>query len=161
MKVEIWVELWENWTKEYLRFRLLLGTILLLSIQLFSVIGYLNFSDYSDYNINLHNFRNPEKFLNYRQKLPIWSQKEDIMQSMLQNQVTIITGETGSGKTTQVPQFVLDHAVDHNSSCKIICGEPRRLGIYQIRQFPSKYLNINWYTGVTISFVSFIQFIFL
>ena len=73
-------------------------------------------------------FRNTGNFLDYRKKLPIWSHKENIMQNVLQNQVTIVTGETGSGKTTQVPQFILDSSFDNQSPCKIICAEPRRLG---------------------------------
>ena len=74
--------------------------------------------------------RNAEQFLSYRKTLPIWSQKNDIIQKVLQNQVTIVTGETGSGKTTQVPQFILDNSFDNQSPCKIICAEPRRLGMF-------------------------------
>ena len=37
-----------------------------------------------------------------RQDLPIFLHRKEIMQSIAQNQVTLITGDTGSGKTTQV-----------------------------------------------------------
>ena len=40
--------------------------------------------------------------LTTRQDLPIWLHRSDIIQSIAQNQVTLITGDTGSGKTTQV-----------------------------------------------------------
>ena len=70
--------------------------------------------------------------------MPIWSQKKDIIQKVLQNQVTIVTGETGSGKTTQVPQFILDNSFDNQSPCKIICAEPRRLGMLCIDQHNGK-----------------------
>lgn len=66
--------------------------------------------------------------MEHRKQLPIWLYRSDIIQSIVQNQVTIITGETGSGKTTQVPQFILEHAFDDKSPCRIICTEPRRLG---------------------------------
>ena len=67
--------------------------------------------------------------IKHRKQLPIWDKKSAIIESILQNKVTVITGETGSGKTTQVPQYLLEYATDNQSSCKIICAEPRRLGI--------------------------------
>ena len=95
------------------------------------------------------NFRNAEKFQEYRKTLPIWQQKDDIMQTILHNQVTIVTGETGSGKTTQVPQFILDHSFDNSLPCKIVCAEPRRLGMiysqevfYFLKQILS-YFNVS------------------
>ena len=93
--------------------------------------GLDKYAQFSKHN-QLHTFtsRNAEQFLSYRKKLPIWSQKKDIIQKVLQNQVTIVTGETGSGKTTQVPQFILDNSFDNQSPCKIICAEPRRLGMF-------------------------------
>lgn len=42
-------------------------------------------------------------------------------------QVVIVEGETGSGKTTQVPQFILEDAAESGSHCHIICTQPRRL----------------------------------
>ena len=39
--------------------------------------------------------------------LPISAKKQDIIDSIKNNQVTIITGETGSGKTTQIPKMCL------------------------------------------------------
>lgn len=45
------------------------------------------------------------------------------------NQYSIIAGETGSGKTTQVPQILLDHAIDNGvgANVNIICTQPRRI----------------------------------
>ena len=45
------------------------------------------------------------------------------------NGTQVVSGETGCGKTTQVPQFVLDHAIEGNSGaeCSIICTQPRRI----------------------------------
>lgn len=42
-----------------------------------------------------------------RQKLPIWPRAADIRKRLLDNNVLILTAETGSGKSTQVPQFLL------------------------------------------------------
>ena len=35
--------------------------------------------------------------------------------------------ETGSGKTTQVPQFILEHAEERGNAVRIVCTEPRRI----------------------------------
>lgn len=45
---------------------------------------------------------------NVRRTLPIWSHKEEIRQCLRGNDVMLLVGETGSGKSTQVPQFLID-----------------------------------------------------
>lgn len=41
-----------------------------------------------------------------RMKLPVWEQKEQFYQLMNNNQTIVFVGETGSGKTTQVPKLI-------------------------------------------------------
>ena len=41
--------------------------------------------------------------------------------------VVVVEGETGCGKTTQVPQFILEDAAARNEPCSIICTQPRRI----------------------------------
>lgn len=43
-----------------------------------------------------------------RMKLPILGEEQQIIETISENMVTIICGETGSGKTTQVPQFLYE-----------------------------------------------------
>ncbi|KAH6827670.1 hypothetical protein C2S53_019474 [Perilla frutescens var. hirtella] len=57
-------------------------------------------------------------------KLPIASFKDVITSTVDSNQVVLVCGETGCGKTTQVPQFLLDHAWSKGDTCKIICTQP-------------------------------------
>lgn len=49
-----------------------------------------------------------------RQTLPIWSHREEILRTILSNQVCIIEGETGSGKTTQVNEFFINRCSSEN-----------------------------------------------
>ena len=46
--------------------------------------------------------------LEKRKELPAWAAKETLKKLLEENQVVILQGETGSGKTTQVPQFLVD-----------------------------------------------------
>ena len=50
-----------------------------------------------------------------RRSLPIWPFRKDLLDAIEEHQILIIEGETGSGKTTQIPQF-LHEAV----SCDVI-----------------------------------------
>lgn len=76
---------------------------------------------------------NPE-FLPYRQSLPIWQMRDTIMQAINANQVVIISGETGCGKTTQVPQFIMDHTEKTGRGCRILCSQPRRISAVTIAE---------------------------
>ncbi|XP_015111044.1 putative ATP-dependent RNA helicase DHX57 isoform X2 [Diachasma alloeum] len=66
-----------------------------------------------------------------RRKLPAWSMMTEVLEAIEQNQVTIISGETGCGKSTQVPQFILDDwIINRNVSgahIEIIGTQPRRI----------------------------------
>lgn len=74
--------------------------------------------------------------LRARQNLPAWSMMTKILDTINSSQVVVISGETGCGKSTQIPQFILDEwmlrsatTVDksHISHVEIICTQPRRI----------------------------------
>ena len=46
--------------------------------------------------------------ITYPSALPVSERREDIMAAIAANQVTVICGETGSGKTTQIPKMCLE-----------------------------------------------------
>jgi len=64
-----------------------------------------------------------------RKTLPAWEMREIIIDTVNSHQVTIISGETGSGKSTQSAQFILDDLYQNSlgDSVKIICTQPRRI----------------------------------
>ena len=61
-----------------------------------------------------------------RMALPVASHREEILRA-LDSAVSIVEGETGSGKTTQVPQYILEEAAAAGRSVKVICTQPRRI----------------------------------
>lgn len=70
-----------------------------------------------------------QNMLKARQGLPAWKLQDDIVSSVTTNQVTIISGETGSGKSTQSVQFILDDLIRRSfgQQANIICTQPRRI----------------------------------
>ena len=65
--------------------------------------------------------------LKSRMTLPIWSFKDELLTAIENHQVVIICGETGCGKSTQVPAFILENELQKGRHCKIYCTEPRRI----------------------------------
>jgi len=63
--------------------------------------------------------------LTYNPGLPITDKKNEIIDLISKNQVLIISGETGSGKTTQIPKFCI--AAGRGIDGKIGCTQPRRI----------------------------------
>ncbi|XP_004518807.1 probable ATP-dependent RNA helicase YTHDC2 [Ceratitis capitata] len=69
-----------------------------------------------------------------KQELPIYFYKEEINKMLLQNSIFIISGETGSGKTTQVPQYILNDNMLRNRPCRIVVTQPRRVAAVSVSQ---------------------------
>ncbi|XP_035669550.1 ATP-dependent RNA helicase TDRD9-like [Branchiostoma floridae] len=68
----------------------------------------------------------------YNPTLPITGYQEEIITTVESNSVTVIQGDTGSGKTTQVPQYILDHYARANRWCNIVVTQPRRIAAISI-----------------------------
>ncbi|CAG9856904.1 unnamed protein product [Phyllotreta striolata] len=72
-----------------------------------------------------------KKMLNVRKNLPAWTLKKHILNVISQSPVVVISGETGCGKSTQVPQFILDGWIKNyesdNNHVEIVCTQPRRI----------------------------------
>ena len=68
----------------------------------------------------------------YNEALPILAKKKDIIDAIKNHPVVIISGETGSGKTTQIPKFCL--AAGRGVDGKIACTQPRRIAAITVSQ---------------------------
>lgn len=75
-----------------------------------------------------------------RKNLPVFGFRESILSTVDKNQVTIICGETGCGKSTQIPAFVLEHELAQGRACKVYCTEPRRISAISLAQRVSEEL---------------------
>ncbi|XP_072038537.1 3'-5' RNA helicase YTHDC2-like [Amphiura filiformis] len=80
------------------------------------------------------NKRSPSDLETFRATLPVYDMQRDILTAIGGNRVLLICGETGSGKTTQVPQFILDEAHQLSRPCRIICTQPRRLSALSVAE---------------------------
>ncbi|XP_061388110.1 uncharacterized protein LOC133323172 [Musca vetustissima] len=67
-----------------------------------------------------------------KQELPIYHYQAELHQMLKQHNVFIINGETGSGKTTQVPQYILNDATRRNRPCRIVVTQPRRVAAVSV-----------------------------
>jgi len=69
------------------------------------------------------------EFVRHRRGLPIYKYRQQILDQLAHQQVVIITGEVGSGKTTQVPQYILENANEKNIPCRIVSIQTRRISL--------------------------------
>ncbi|CAA2983241.1 ATP-dependent RNA helicase DHX36 [Olea europaea subsp. europaea] len=74
--------------------------------------------------------------LNFRNSLPAFREKERLLQAIACNQVVVISGETGCGKTTQLPQYILESEIEsgRGAFCNIICTQPRRISAMSVAE---------------------------
>uniref|UniRef100_A0A8C5C512 RNA helicase n=1 Tax=Gadus morhua TaxID=8049 RepID=A0A8C5C512_GADMO len=68
-------------------------------------------------------------------RLPITKNRQELVSLVENNSVVIIRGATGSGKTTQLPQFILDHYSKKNAPCNIVVTQPRKIGATSIARW--------------------------
>lgn len=75
-------------------------------------------------------------------ELPITAREEEIRETIQKYPVTIVAGETGSGKTTQLPKICLRAGL--GISGKIACTQPRRVAALSVSQRIAEELKVSW-----------------
>ncbi|MEZ4549287.1 MAG: hypothetical protein R2874_02090 [Desulfobacterales bacterium] len=76
--------------------------------------------------------KNHRPALSYDDNLPIVARRDDIISAIKKHQVVIISGETGSGKTTQLPKFCID--AGRGIDGLIGCTQPCRIAAMTVAQ---------------------------
>jgi len=71
------------------------------------------------------------EILEKRRTLPVWQQKAEFLNILAKHQTMILVGETGSGKTTQIPQFVVEAGYTTNRK-QVACTQPRRVAAMSV-----------------------------
>ncbi|XP_076750927.1 tudor domain containing 9 protein spindle E [Xylocopa sonorina] len=95
---------------------------------------------YKTYHFNYHDKPN----------LVVTSKKDQIVSMIETNSVVVIQGPTGCGKTTQVPQFILDSCYKKRLHCNIIVTQPRRIAAMSIAKRVSQ--EREWPLGTLVGY---------
>ncbi|EDY84254.1 ATP-dependent helicase HrpA [Verrucomicrobiia bacterium DG1235] len=87
----------------------------------------------------------PDPFaqIHYPPELPISQRRDEIVSAIQAHQTIVLTGETGSGKTTQIPKMLLD-AGYARSGKKIACTQPRRVAALSVAKRVSEELGVEF-----------------
>lgn len=81
-----------------------------------------------------------EKILVGRKKLPIYAYRSEFLEAVQDNKVLVVVGETGSGKTTQIPQYL--HEAGWSKLGKIGCTQPRRVAAMSVAARVSQEMDV-------------------
>lgn len=77
-----------------------------------------------------------EELRSKKESLPMNKYRKQVLDMVGSSQYSIVVGATGSGKTTQVPQILLEEQIasDNGGACNIICTQPRRIAATSVAQ---------------------------
>ncbi|CAN6468006.1 unnamed protein product [Victoria cruziana] len=81
------------------------------------------------------------EILDKRKTLPVWQQRQEFLDVLEKNQTLVLVGETGSGKTTQIPQFVVEAGYTSNRK-QIACTQPRRVAAMSVSRRVAEEMDV-------------------
>lgn len=93
-----------------------------------------------------HRSMKRQKFLNNvsqsTSRLPVHSHKGAFFNLLNENQTLLVIGETGSGKTTQIPQWCLEYCKRKTKQSGVACTQPRRIAAMSVAERVAKEMNV-------------------
>lgn len=91
--------------------------------------------------------------LEARKRLPVWEQRSEFFEMISKNQTIVLVGETGSGKTTQIPSLMLDAGIARQKRM-VACTQPRRVAAMSVSKRVSEEMDVELgeEVGYTIRF---------
>ncbi|KAF8378774.1 hypothetical protein HHK36_030123 [Tetracentron sinense] len=81
-----------------------------------------------------------QKLQDERKTLPVYPYREELLQAIQDHQVLVIVGETGSGKTTQIPQYL--HEAGYTKRGRVGCTQPRRVAAMSVAARVSQEMGV-------------------
>lgn len=92
--------------------------------------------------------------LEKRRDLPVSQQRAEFLKMFQSTQILVFVGETGSGKTTQIPQYVLYDDLPQREGLMVACTQPRRVAAMSVAQRVADELDVQLgqEVGYTIRF---------
>ncbi len=93
-------------------------------------------------------FSQTKSIRSQREFLPAFACRQELMRTIRENQVVVVVGETGSGKTTQLAQYL--HEEGYSRSGTIGCTQPRRVAAMSVAKRVSDEMNVQ--LGTTVGY---------
>jgi pre-mRNA-splicing factor ATP-dependent RNA helicase DHX15/PRP43 len=81
------------------------------------------------------------EFYKKRITLPVFEYRADFMRLLAQHQCIVLVGETGSGKTTQIPQWCVEYSRSIGVKA-VACTQPRRVAAMSVAQRVSEEMDV-------------------
>eukprot|EP00842_Homolaphlyctis_polyrhiza_P002021 jgi/Hompol1/281/HPOL_003619-RA len=82
------------------------------------------------------------KILAQRRNLPVHKQRSEFLDLIHKHQILVLVGETGSGKTTQIPQFLVYDEQPQQTGLMIACTQPRRVAAMSVAKRVADELDV-------------------
>ncbi|KAH8552048.1 P-loop containing nucleoside triphosphate hydrolase protein [Umbelopsis sp. PMI_123] len=98
--------------------------------------------------------RRKQELFTFRKSLPVYSARDQIIKGVQENDTVVIVGETGSGKTTQIPQFLLECGIGSQGRGTIAVTQPRRVAATSLAKRVAEEVGttLGYKVGYTVRF---------